>query len=37
LANDWHAEKAAQAKQKAWQDIRASYRIEMAPIEGAPQ
>lgn len=37
LANDWHADKAAQAKQKAWQDIRASYRIEMAPIEDAPQ
>ena len=36
VANDWHSEQAANAKRKAWDDIRASYRVEMAPIEDAP-
>ena len=35
VANDWLSEQAANAKRQAWDDIRAGYRIEMAPIEDA--
>ena len=33
LAVDWQAEQARRAKQQAWQDLRASYTIELAPVD----